>query len=386
MEAVGYDMYLRLLSEAVAEKKGETPEVRSTAECLVDIQLEAHIPEDYIENLSQRLDIYRKIASVRNESDSSDLIDELIDRFGDPPDAVKGLIDVALLRNTAAQFGFKEITQKGQMLHLIPEKLDVNVAAMINMYMKGRCIVVSGPGALYRRQDRGERDGYPPGGHEDAAEIPFRGFYAASGEIIGGIDMKALQTLPPGYREIYRVDLQKDKKTALFVNGLALLIAAVMGVGMNRLVPISSLFQMDGGPLLYGLRFVSLFVLIFGYLILHELVHGITMKACGTKKVRYGFTGLYCYAGSEDYYGKKSYLTIALAPVVLFFFLLIPINLIVPREWFWVVYFLQIGNLSGAAGDLFVTVKFAGMPKDILVQDSGVSMAVYSRSGKKDTP
>ena len=144
MEAVGYDMYLRLLSEAVAEKKGETPEVRSTAECLVDIQLEAHIPEDYIENLSQRLDIYRKIASVRNESDSSDLIDELIDRFGDPPDAVKGLIDVALLRNTAAQFGFKEITQKGQMLHLIPEKLDVNVAAMINMYMKGRCIVVSG--------------------------------------------------------------------------------------------------------------------------------------------------------------------------------------------------------------------------------------------------
>ncbi len=70
--------------------------------------------------------------------------------------------------------------------------------------------------------------------------------------------MKALQTLPPGYREIYRVDLQKDKKTALFVNGLALLIAAVMGVGMNRLVPISSLFQMDGGPLLYGLRFVSL--------------------------------------------------------------------------------------------------------------------------------
>ena len=51
---------------------------------------------------------------------------------------------MALLRNTAAQFGFKEITQKGQMLHLIPEKLDVNVAAMINMYMKGRCIVVSG--------------------------------------------------------------------------------------------------------------------------------------------------------------------------------------------------------------------------------------------------
>lgn len=144
MEAVGYDMYLRLLSEAVAEKRGEAPEVRSTAECLVDIQLEAHIPEGYIDNLSQRIDIYRKIASIRNEEDSIDLIDELIDRFGEPPAAVKGLIDVALLRNTAAQFGFKEITQKGQMLHLIPEKLDVNVAAMLNMDLKGRCIVVSG--------------------------------------------------------------------------------------------------------------------------------------------------------------------------------------------------------------------------------------------------
>ena len=84
--------------------------------------------------------------------------------------------------------------------------------------------------------------------------------------------------------------------------------------------------------------------------------------------------------------GKRAILLLLWAPVVLFFFLLIPINLIVPREWFWVVYFLQIGNLSGAAGDLFVTVKFAGMPKDILVQDSGVSMVVYSRSGMKDTP
>ena len=144
MEAVGYDMYLRLLSEAVAEKQGKAPEIRSTAECLVDIQLEAHIPESYIENLAQRIDIYRKIASIITEEDGMDLIDELIDRFGEPPASVKGLIDVALLRNTAARFGFKEITQKGQMLHLIPEKLDVNIAAMLNMKLKGRCIVVSG--------------------------------------------------------------------------------------------------------------------------------------------------------------------------------------------------------------------------------------------------
>ena len=105
---------------------------------------ETIIEESYIDDINQRIDIYHKIAAIRDKTDASDVLDELIDRFGEPPAAVKGLVDVALLRNTAAQFGFKEITQKGQMLHLIPEKLDVNVAAMLNMGLKGRCIVVSG--------------------------------------------------------------------------------------------------------------------------------------------------------------------------------------------------------------------------------------------------
>ena len=144
MEAVGYDMYLRLLSEAVAEKQGKAPDTLATAECLVDMQLEAHIPEDYIENLSQRIDVYRKIASIKTEEDSSDLIDELIDRFGEPPRSVKGLIDVALLRNTAAQFGFKEINQKSDALHLIPERLDLNLAGALAARMKGRVTINAG--------------------------------------------------------------------------------------------------------------------------------------------------------------------------------------------------------------------------------------------------
>ncbi len=148
MEAVGYDMYLRLLSEAVAEKRGQGQDAgiaapQATAECLVDVQLEAHIPEKYIDSLSQRIDVYRKIASIRNEEDSMDLLDELIDRFGEPPQSVKGLVDVALLRNTAAQFGFKEITQKGDSLHLLPEKLDPNLVAMLNTVLKGRCTAIA---------------------------------------------------------------------------------------------------------------------------------------------------------------------------------------------------------------------------------------------------
>ena len=81
-------MYLRLLGEAVAEARGEP--IQETAECTVDIQIDAHIPESYMESLSQRLDMYRKIAGVRNQEDEMDLLDELIDRYGEPPKSVQG--------------------------------------------------------------------------------------------------------------------------------------------------------------------------------------------------------------------------------------------------------------------------------------------------------
>lgn len=111
MEAVGYDMYLRLLNEAIAEQKGEALPP-SPEDCLVDISIDAYIPENYIENLSQRIDCYRKIASITNEEDSRDVLDELIDRYGEPPKAVMGLVNVALTRNTASRLGITEITQR----------------------------------------------------------------------------------------------------------------------------------------------------------------------------------------------------------------------------------------------------------------------------------
>ena len=108
METVGYDMYLRLLGEAVSEEKGEEASSYEL-ECLVDVQVQAHIPEGYIESLSQRLEIYRRISDIRSQDDAMDVLDELIDRFGEPPASVKGLIDVALIRNTAASLGIYEI-------------------------------------------------------------------------------------------------------------------------------------------------------------------------------------------------------------------------------------------------------------------------------------
>lgn len=189
--------------------------------------------------------------------------------------------------------------------------------------------------------------------------------------------MKAIGVLPEDYGEIYSLNLQKDKRTAIIVNLLALAIAAVMAVSMNFFVPVTSVFDMSGGIVRYFLRLAALIVLMVLYMVLHELVHGIAMKLCGTKRVKYGFTGLYAFAGSEDYYDKKSYIFIALAPIVLWGTVLAAVNFFVPTEWFWIVYMIQLINISGAAGDLFAAVKFSCAPKNILIQDSGVSMRVF---------
>ena len=191
--------------------------------------------------------------------------------------------------------------------------------------------------------------------------------------------MRAVENLPDDYKEIYAVNLQKNKKMAIIVNLIAVAIAVIMAVPMHFVVPFSTVFSMENGLFPYILRFAALIILMFLYLILHELVHGIAMKLCATKKVKYGFTGMYAFAGSKDYYDKKAYIFIALAPVVLWGIVLAVINPFVPVEWFWIVYLIQIMNVSGAAGDLFVTVTFSHLPKDILVQDYGVSMTVFSK-------
>lgn len=190
--------------------------------------------------------------------------------------------------------------------------------------------------------------------------------------------MKALNNLPTKYREIFSVNLQNDKKIAVVLNVVSLLIGAVMAVPMHFYIPITTLFDFSQGFLVYFIRFAVLLLSMIVYLILHEAVHGVAMKICGTKKVKYGFTGLYAFAGSDDFYDKKSYIFIALAPVVLWGIVLLVMNLFVSQNWFWVVYFIQIFNISGAAGDFYVTAKFSKMPDDILISDSGVGMKVYS--------
>ncbi|MBE6883222.1 MAG: transcription-repair coupling factor [Ruminococcaceae bacterium] len=137
MEAVGYEMYMRLLNEAIAEEKGEKPKKQSE-DCLVDIRLDAHIPEKYIDNLSQRIDIYKKIAGIQTREDALDVTDELIDRYGEPPASVKGLIDVAMLRNLASGLGIYEISQKGTELFFYGDRFEITKVSSLASKQRGR--------------------------------------------------------------------------------------------------------------------------------------------------------------------------------------------------------------------------------------------------------
>ncbi len=141
MEAVGYDMYLKLLADAVNEEKGI--ESHEDLVCTIDLNISAHIPENYINALPVRLGIYRRIADIRDEGDAEDVIDELCDRFGDPPKSVIGLINVALLRSKASRAGITEITssQNTAVLHTV--KIDMEVAAKLSDEFKSQFTVAA---------------------------------------------------------------------------------------------------------------------------------------------------------------------------------------------------------------------------------------------------
>ena len=109
MMSVGYDMYLKLLDEAVLEEKGEAPK---TPDCTADLNITAHVDKTYVARGEERMDLYRRMAAIRSDEDAEDLLDEIVDRYGEPPKGVLNLIDIALLRANARKVGIKDIKQK----------------------------------------------------------------------------------------------------------------------------------------------------------------------------------------------------------------------------------------------------------------------------------
>ena len=114
MMSVGYDMYLKLLDEAVLEEKGEKPK---EPDCTADLNVTANVSQDYVARGEERMDLYRRMAAIRSQEDADDLLDEIIDRYGDPPKGVLNLIDIALLRAEAQKLHICDIRQKaGEVL------------------------------------------------------------------------------------------------------------------------------------------------------------------------------------------------------------------------------------------------------------------------------
>ena len=131
LEAVGYNMYLKLLDDAVNREKGIKVPGEPEIECTVDLPISAHIPEDYIESLPLRIGIYKRIADISSSDDASDVTDELCDRFGEPPDAVMGLINISLLRARAIKAGISEIKQTNIGILLITEAVKEDITARL---------------------------------------------------------------------------------------------------------------------------------------------------------------------------------------------------------------------------------------------------------------
>ncbi len=114
IDMIGYDLYVKILNEAVREAKGEVKEKRE--EALIDMKINAHIPDYYISSTAHRIEMYKKISHIENERDALDVRDELLDRFGEMPKAVERLIDVALIKALATEAGIKRISDEGATL------------------------------------------------------------------------------------------------------------------------------------------------------------------------------------------------------------------------------------------------------------------------------
>ncbi len=144
MDAVGYDMYCRILKESVDELSGQKAEPK--IEVTIDLNVDAHIPESYISNQEQRIDAYKKIAAIEDENDYFDVQEELVDRYGDIPSATENVIEIAMLKVIAAELKISEISHKEDNVifkfadnHIPMEKIAKTISEM-----KGKLLFSAG--------------------------------------------------------------------------------------------------------------------------------------------------------------------------------------------------------------------------------------------------
>jgi len=157
MEAVGYDMYVKLLNEAVLEEQGQTPPPK--VECAIDIRTDAFLAKNYIPGAPQRMEMYKKIARIEEYADYEDILDELCDRFGEPPSAAVSLCKCALLRGLGVKGGMKKIEEKDGVIRLVPQIVNPTALTSLSNSFPGaqlRMVLGSEP-ALLAKPKKGGR-------------------------------------------------------------------------------------------------------------------------------------------------------------------------------------------------------------------------------------
>ena len=130
LDAVGYDMYIKLLNEAVLEEKGE--KIKQKTECKIDVKVNAFIPDRYISSPSVRMEMYKRIALVLTAEDADDLRDEMLDRFGDIPSETEALLRVAELKALAEVADIERIVQNEGSVSIYPKQLKFEVWSMLD--------------------------------------------------------------------------------------------------------------------------------------------------------------------------------------------------------------------------------------------------------------
>lgn len=162
MEAVGYDLYCKMLNEAVKHLKGEMEEEESY-NTTIDLNVDAYIPASYIPNEYQKLDVYKRIASIENEEEMDDMVEELIDRFGDIPRKVQQLLNIAALKALAHQAYIISIEQKGEEYKFTmyeKAKVKADRIPMLLQQFKGNLTfkVDTNPYFLYEKKSRNKKE------------------------------------------------------------------------------------------------------------------------------------------------------------------------------------------------------------------------------------
>lgn len=173
-----------------------------------------------------------------------------------------------------------------------------------------------------------------------------------------------------GYRLNERIDLIRNRSQLRTVTLLSVLLAvAAIGAGLALQLPDFRMFS--PWKLLITLAGTAI------YIIGHEAVHGVLMWLFSRTKPKFGFSLMYAYAGSNFFFPKRPYLLIAAAPLVIWTALLTTLALVLPPDWFWTIWVIQLTNISGAAGDLYVFFRVLKKPPNTRIQDTGTSMSIW---------